>query len=578
MNQDGHHRIGPLRWLRMGACACIVWVGALGLLSVPPARAAGLRAAQMFPCIPLTLGSPREHPAPEIHPLVVKTARNETHLLLFSLEQAEARDIRVELQWQGAQGRGWDRNRPVYRPAPPACTLGLAPSSWLETQVFLVCPLPANLPDHFFTDGMVPLDSVPVVRTEFRQPLLMALRLRTTPGHPPGRFRYHLLVHSNGLTSCLPLEVQVWNFALPDELDLDLMVSKWETNPTWYARYGVNHATLFSSILPASLAALRRYKINGLGPFYPLPVAAIAKGTPISAFPEFVELLHQVTDVLNFRRIRPPRLEGAETMGQPGSTFAARAPVYYGQWRDFLLARGLLDRASIKVWDEPQPEDYARVLQAYGLIKTICPECATESAGATPPPELAAALNIWAHHLLAFDPAAAAAAARQGMQPWLYANRLHGIDHPPSHQRLIGWFLKQWQFSGYLLWAANYWPTDPWTTLPGPADAYRRGTFFYPDPASGFPWPTLRLEALLRGLEDYQYFSLLDSACREGQVSAALCQQVKARLEDLTADMESCQPAATWAELEEVRIMMGEALHGRGKVARVCPDFVAPGR
>jgi hypothetical protein len=164
------------------------------------------------------------------------------------------------------------------------------------------------------------------------------------------------------------------------------------------------------------------------------------------------------------------------------------------------------------------------------------------------------------------------------MKKWLYANRLHGIDHPPSHQRLIGWFLKQHRFDGYLLWSMNHWPLDPWTTLPGEQDAYRRGTFLYPDPATGLPWPTLRLEAWRRGLEDFQYFTLLEEAHHQGRVEASSYQHLMARLEALTADVPTLKPRAAWAELEAVRLRMGQLLEAGSQPVGAPPAWERPQR
>lgn len=151
----------------------------------------------------------------------------------------------------------------------------------------------------------------------------------------------------------------------------------------------------------------------------------------MSDYPEYTALLRHVTDTLKYRRFRIPKLSGAETLGEPGSRFETQAPVYYGLWRDFLSEQGLLGRAHVKVIDEPKPEIYPRVQQAYALVRTICPELITESAGRTPPPELASLIDVWAHHLSGYDEESGEQAACLGMKKWVYANPLHGIDHPP---------------------------------------------------------------------------------------------------------------------------------------------------
>jgi hypothetical protein len=132
------------------------------------------------------------------------------------------------------------------------------------------------------------------------------------------------------------------------------------------------------------------------------------------------------------------------------------------------------------------------------------------------------------------------------------------------HQRLIGWLLYRYQFSGYLLWGVNFWPNDPWTTEPGTADYMRRGTFYYPHPQTGLPVPTLRLESLRRGLQDYQYLQLLAEARQKGLVAQATFAHIEQRLLVLTKDFQSNDFQVPMQELESLRLQIGELLDRLG--------------
>jgi len=228
--------------------------------------------------------------------------------------------------------------------------------------------------------------------------------------------------------------------------------------------------------------------------------------------------------------------------------------------------------------DEPKPDQHEAVYQAYAMAKSLAPEMRTLSAGWRPAPEFARVINIWAHQAGHYQEKEREAARRQGQEAWLYANRLHNINGPLAHPRLIGWLLYRYQFSGYLLWGMNYWPGDPWTTPPGPRDYYRRGTFYYPHPVTGLPVPTTRLEALRRGFQDYQYFILLDQAVRQGLVSQEQQAAFLTRVRRFTENLPSNPFPVSMAELEGLRLEIGTLLDQAGARFQTGVRFLSPDR
>jgi hypothetical protein len=202
-------------------------------------------------------------------------------------------------------------------------------------------------------------------------------------------------------------------------------------------------------------------------------------------------------------------------------------------------------------------------------IKTLC-------AGWNPAPEFVKVIDIWATPASYYKEPQANAARSQGQKQWIYANRLHGIDHPQVHQRLIGWILHRYKFDGYLLWSVNFWPNDPWTTEPGAQDYMRRGTFYYPHPQNGQPVPTLRLESFRRGLQDYQYLHLLTEAHRRGQVPPGAFADIEQRVQTLTANFQSSDFPVPMQGLESLRLQIGELLHGAGSGPWPVPPKINP--
>lgn len=212
--------------------------------------------------------------------------------------------------------------------------------------------------------------------------------------------------------------------------------------------------------------------------------------------------------------------------------------------------------------DEPRPPQYGAVKEAFALAKSLSPEIRTLSAGWRPSPEFVKVIDIWAYQAAHYRGDEKERGQRQGQEAWLYANRLHGLDHPLAHPRLICWLLYRYHFSGYLLWGVNYWPNNSWTTPPGPQDFFRRGTFYYPHPQTGLPVPTTRLEALCRGFQDYHYFLLLDQACRRGLIPQDQHAAILAKVNRLTENLPGNPFPVSMDELEALRRQIGALLDG----------------
>jgi hypothetical protein len=127
---------------------------------------------------------------------------------------------------------------------------------------------------------------------------------------------------------------------------------------------------------------------------------------------------------------------------------------------------------------------------------------------------------------------------------------------------MIGWYLFRYNMAGYLFWGMNVWRVDPWRNPPGREDHARRGVFYYPDPGTGMPLPTLRLESVRRGFEDYQYLQLVAEAARQGRIPPQIFKRLESRMLSLTTKgRRNLFPGkVSWIELENLRLEMGEAL------------------
>jgi Glycoside hydrolase 123, catalytic domain len=430
----------------------------------------------------------------------------------------------------------------------------------LECNFFRVVAVPPASAGKFPPDALLPLEEN---RSDFvSAPQGIWISLKIAPDCLPGLYTLNLVITDRQGSLLLPVELRVYRFSLPEDLPITIFGGFWHQPEIW-SQYAKGLSSEKVKIIKKYYKSLRAYKINALGGSFPFPLGQMQSGQRIEDFSPYHELLQYVLDDLQFKYFQIPKLNGWESVSTPDSAFSRQARIFYPLYSDYLRRHGWEKRALNYLVDEPRPPQYEAVVPAYALAKSLAPGIRTLCAGWRPSPEFVRVIDSWAYQAAHYRGDEREKAQRQGQEAWLYANRLHGIDHPLTHPRLIGWLLYRYHFSGYLLWGVNYWPSNPWTTPPGPQDFFRRGTFYYPHPQTGLPVPTTRLEALRRGFQDYQYFLLLDQACRQGVVPPEQQAAILAKVDRITENLPGNPFLVSMDDLEAVRRRIGELLDGR---------------
>lgn len=380
------------------------------------------------------------------------------------------------------------------------------------------------------------------------------LVLKIPPAAQKGQYPFEVVLADKLRTYRQVLNLKVFGFALPKDLPLTIFGGFWNYPLEFYSQFGVSGTPQYLELIKTYYRSMREYKINALGGAYPLPLAEVSPERPVESFTDYHQLVSFALETAGFRYFMIPKVRNWETSQDPAGPFATQARTFYPLYHQYLTRHGWLGRALNYLIDEPKPEKYPAVYQAYALAREYAPNLKTLCAGWDPAPEFTKVINIWATPAGQYQESQILAQAAKGQKQWLYANRLHAIDHPLVHQRLIGWILHSYPFQGYLLWGVNYWPANPWTTPPGTLDYWRRGTFYYPHPRNGLPVPTLRLEALRRGLQDYQYLLLLKEAYGQGKVPATRYTAIQSKVTQLTQGLRSSSYPLTMQELESLRL------------------------
>jgi hypothetical protein len=205
--------------------------------------------------------------------------------------------------------------------------------------------------------------------------------------------------------------------------------------------------------------------------------------------------------------------------------------------------KGWFGLGHVYVKDEIQPGEYAQLIPIYREALQVAPDAPlmqTYYVNRTPQ-ELVGVIRIWCAITSVYDEGFLSARRRVGDKTWLYvccgpqppfANFF--IDQPGIDHRVLFWQTWQHDCTGLLYWETNYWhgmmplkaeekhwPDVPWEQeKQGTYHDYKvngDGFLIYPGP-NWTPLPSVRLENIRDGIEDYEYLCLL----RERQPNSPL--------------------------------------------------------
>ena len=221
-----------------------------------------------------------------------------------------------------------------------------------------------------------------------------------------------------------------------------------------------------------------------------------------------------------------------------------------GAWlhevQEHLRLKGWLDEAYVYWFDEPDPKDYAFVMNGFRKLKEYAPDL-TRMLTEQVEPDLVGGPNLWCPVSPNFALDQANERRKAGDHFWWYVCTgpkapycTLFIDHPGTELRV--WLQQTWQrgIEGILVWQSNYWwshtaypdsPQNPYLDPMGWVSGYDTpqgtkrpwgngdGRFIYPpeaaadaapaQPVLDGPVDSIRFEMLRDGIEDYEYYVIL---------------------------------------------------------------------
>ena len=358
------------------------------------------------------------------------------------------------------------------------------------------------------------------------------IEIYTGRDRPAGIYRGTIAIAADGTTHRLPIELELFDFTLPDENSMHAMVYYESSQPELY--HGRN-------LDPAYHRLAHRHRIE-LVHAYDEPGVEAAAGRFSGE---------------DFTRARGYQGPG-EGVGNvivplsfygPGDGFDDRAQAWprADAWMTFLRAR--LPRALTFLYmpDEPRPPQYPRILTLASNVHSnpgpgrALPVFVTSKYVEA----LDGAIDIWCAGPKGFDVARAATERARGRQFWVYnGGRPEGgaivIDAPATDARATIWAAFKHDVAVYFYWHAVHWRHNsqkqgernqnvwaesitfdnrkqPNKPLDDQGYIHGDGVLIYPgeeklhpDEDRGLPGPvsTIQLANLRRGLQDHQYLTL----------------------------------------------------------------------
>ncbi len=380
----------------------------------------------------------------------------------------------------------------------------------------------------------------------------------------PGDYRGELKLKTSLGEVRVPLAVHVYDFAMPAETHLKSALGL----STHYINHyqGLKRPEDKEAVYEKYLANFAEHRISPYS-FYdyaPIDIRFAGQGTNKQAqvdFTKFDQAAERWLDQAHFNTfVLPLRGMGGGTFhsrhlgelegfkeGTP--EFARLFQDYLSQIEAHLRKRNWLPKAFTYWFDEPAPKDFDFVVEGMKRLNAAAPGI-KRMLTVEPEPPLLGYVDIWCGLTPKWTPELVRERRQVGEEVWWYIccgptapYVTEFIDHPGTELRLWPWQSWQYGVQGILIWETLYWTSpaafpppklqDPWTDPMSYKSGYDQqpgqigywgngdGRFLYPPrrdatanqaPCLDAPVNSLRWENLRDGMEDYEYFWLLQQA------------------------------------------------------------------
>jgi hypothetical protein len=365
-------------------------------------------------------------------------------------------------------------------------------------------------------------DAVPcTIYPGFNQPFWVDVFV--PPETPAGEYRGAITIKARGHEPLsVPVRLTVWDFSLPATPTVKSHFGSFGRALKWFdAKPGSEKANAIETRF-CEMMAEHRITPPVLSHLYPdvKEDGTIDATRTHEALKAFMTRFRVNAFPMRFRAFADPL--GADR--EKNKTFLSSMFQY-------LKENGWDDGAYVYILDEPNdPEAYEEVRKRAALVHEADPGIrvlCTEQTKSSDPGwgNLNDAVDIWVPLWPLHDEETAAARRAAGDVLWSYTALCQGtgeplwwqMDLPVLNYRIALWTNYRYHMVGLLYWTTVYWEQvkDPWLdTLTYRLSYNGEGALLYPGKDAGFDGPvaSIRLKNVREGMEDYEYFVLLEKA------------------------------------------------------------------
>jgi Glycoside hydrolase 123, catalytic domain/Carbohydrate family 9 binding domain-like/Glycoside hydrolase 123 N-terminal domain len=420
---------------------------------------------------------------------------------------------------------------------------------------------PAYTPEYvgWWPDVLMPPKPFDVAAGE-RQPVW--LRVTVPPDTKPGSYTGAVTVRHGGRSISVPVELRVRPFRLPRPGALATPFGLYaRAVSSWY--YGT---TDYRKVMPIEAYApwcefMGKYRLtpkNVANEYHRTIKSDDGDRLDLSALMQtvapFAQKYYPPHSFCVYRLPCPRDVQDGTTKRDPAEWMASLK-----QRIDEYTRLGLPHEAYVYGIDEPLPQGYPFVKKVYEMTRETAPGFPImQTVNHTPPEELAGLVDIWCPLSARVDDPFYAERKKAGDTLWTYVccspkppHANFFVDQPAIDHRMVFWQARQWGATGVLYWCICWWEGLPGPASEGPhfpdapvqldqAGTYTRlgtngdGILVWPGPDMT-PYPSLRLEVVRDGIEDYEYLALLERCVRKAKAlpeaqrpSAAILEEAEA--------------------------------------------------
>jgi hypothetical protein len=360
----------------------------------------------------------------------------------------------------------------------------------------------------------------------------------------------------------VPLQIHVFDFALPEEAHLKSALGMGSHSINRY--HDLREPGQKEAVYEKYLRNFAEHRISPYS-FYdyaPIEISFMGEGTNKHAKVDFTKFdqaaarwldqEHFGTFMLRLRGMgggtfQSRHLGELEGFQEGTPEFARLFQDYLSQIEAHLRERHWLGKAYTYWFDEPAPKDFEFVVAGMNRLKDAAPGI-KRMLTVQPEPPLLGQVDIWCGLTPKWTPGVVRQRREAGEEVWWYIccgppapYLTEFIDHPGTELRLWPWQSWQYGVQGILIWETLYWTSpaafpppklqNPWADPMSYKSGYGEkpgeigywgngdGRFLYPprrEPGTNqlacldAPINSMRWENLRDGMEDYEYFWLLD--------------------------------------------------------------------